>query len=106
MCDCYTHVCDHKDCNTPIDMHLEDFATKRSEVEVFCSSHLPPKSKRIDGVLWEVRRGKSKFRIFVRSLTKNARKHWRGNHYNGGSSSTEEFGKPAKQKKKVKGARI
>lgn len=93
MCDCYQHKCNHNDCNIRIPMHLEDFETEREEVEVFCGSHIPSKSERTDGVVWSVRQGKTKSKIFVRALTKNAKNHWKGNHYNGGCRCIEAFGK-------------
>lgn len=102
MCDCYQHKCNHKDCNVRIPMHLEDYSTGRDEVEVFCGSHIPEKSDRKDGVLWSIGQGKSKSKIFIRALTKDARTHWKGNHYNGdgGCEYIEAFGKPIKKGKK------
>lgn len=93
MCDIYDAKCEKKDCNVLIDMHLEDFATERDEIEVFCGSHTPPKENRRDGVLWKVKKGKSNTRIFVRALTKNARTHWEGNCYNDDCIPIEIFGK-------------
>lgn len=99
MCNCYSHKCDHENCNVLIHMHLEDFETEPREVEVFCGSHIPPKSERLDGVLWSVKHDKSNSRIFVRSLTKNAKRHWRGNCYNGDCKSIEVFGRSKKRGK-------
>jgi len=84
-------------------MHLEDYSTGRDEVEVFCGSHIPEKSERKDGVLWSIGQGKSKTKIFIRSLTQNAKKHWKGNCYNGVGHHElmEEFGeKPLKRVKR------
>lgn len=80
-------------------MHLEDFSTKRKEIEVFCGSHIPEKSERKDGVLWYIGCGKTRSRIFVRSLTENAKKHWKGNCYNGECEPIEIFGKELKKDK-------
>jgi len=77
-------------------MHLEDFSTERNEIEVFCGSHVPEKSKRKDGVLWSIEKGKSRSKIFVRALTENAKSHWEGNCYNGECKPIEVFGKPNK----------
>jgi len=73
-------------------MHLEDFDTERDEVEVFCGSHIPPKSERKDGVVWSVQHGKNNSKIFVRALTQNAKNHWKGNYYNGCCKQVEVFG--------------
>jgi hypothetical protein len=74
-------------------MHLEDFATGREEVKVFCGSHIPPKKERKDGILWKIKKRKSNTRIFVACLTENARRHWEGNCYNGEDSLLEVFGR-------------
>ncbi len=87
MCDVYLHKCNHRGCNTEISMHLEDFATGREEVAVYCGSHIP---KDVVGVLWYysdktcydrglVKRWKQ---AFVRPLTANAYEHQKGNHPN------------------------
>jgi hypothetical protein len=77
-------------------MHLEDFSTDRDEIEVFCGSHIPDKQNRKNGVLWLVGQGKSTTRIFVRSLTRNAKSHWEGNCFNGNCRYIEAFGKSRK----------
>lgn len=91
MCDCYYHKCNHEGCNVRIYMHLEDFSTERNEIEVFCGSHIPDKLNRKDGVLWSIEKGKSKSKIFIRSLTENAKRHWEGNCYNGECEPIEIF---------------
>ena len=93
MCDIYGARCAKKGCSSVIDMHLEGYETGREEVKVFCGSHIPAKKERKDGVLWRIRKGKSHTRIFVVALTKNARKHWNGNCYNGEDSPVELFGR-------------
>ena len=100
MCDCYQHKCNHENYNVRIPIHLEDFSTGRDEVEVFCGSHIPEKSKRKDGVLWRIKQCKSSSKIFVRALTQNAKDHW--NCYNGGCEQIEVFGKPITGKRKRK----
>lgn len=42
MCDCYNHKC--KKCNRLIPMHLGDFNTSASEIDVFCWRHLPKRN--------------------------------------------------------------
>lgn len=91
MCDIYIHKCNHKPCSTTIEMHLEDFATKRAEVEVFCDLHIPKRRK--DGVLWMTKGSNDHTRIFVRCLTNNAKKHHEHNTYNGECYPIEIFGK-------------
>lgn len=49
MCDCYGHTCDADGCSAVIPMHLEDFATDRDEVAVYCEAHAGPGC---DGVIW------------------------------------------------------
>lgn len=78
MCDIYYADC--KVCGKGIDMHLADFSTGRDEVEVFCCDCIP--EARADGVLWLDDDGR---KVFVRSLTGNARQNADGNHPNAGN---------------------
>jgi len=39
MCDCYLHKC--KFCEEKLPVHLGNFETDRSEIEVFCEKHIP-----------------------------------------------------------------
>ena len=78
MCDCYTDYC--RVCKEPIAMHLADFSTDQSEVEVFCGMHIPP--DRSDGVVWMYGDNRCDKRMFVRWLTLNARTYAGGNHPN------------------------
>jgi hypothetical protein len=45
MCDIYCGEC--KICGADLPVHLGDYDTKREEVEVFCSEHLPKKDVRV-----------------------------------------------------------
>jgi len=104
MCDIYYAKC--KGCDAQIDMHLEDFATARKEVEVFCGEHIPDKDVRV----FEMTGPKGKYasfrkgtRIGVRSLTKNAKKHAQGNHPNTAQSMSVVVIDRLGRSRKVKG---
>ena len=88
MCHIYNAECSV--CNKIIDMHLGDYLTDESEVEVFCSEHIPDTNV----VVWK---GKdcwysktrqeylmcgNSIKVGVRLLTDNARKHKDMNHPN------------------------
>jgi hypothetical protein len=86
MCDIYGAKC--QGCGRYIDMHLADFATGRDEVDVWCSYCIP--DDRNAGVVWLDDDGG---RIFVKSLTENARSNWDGNHPNAAwAVAIEAFG--------------
>lgn len=104
MCDIYLAKC--KECYIKTDMHLENFATGRDEVEVFCQKHIPQK----DVYIFETIERKGRYGIFkkgtkigVRSLTENARKHAKGNCPNTGQVmkiiSIDRLGRKRKIKK-------
>jgi len=103
MCDIYMHKCSK--CDIEFDMHLADFDTGRDEVEVFCENHMP--ENRNDGVLWTydddcaVVNGefaKAGGKVFIRSLTDNAKRNWEGNHPNSiTEKAIEVFGKKTKR---------
>ena len=97
MCDIYDHECNKKDCTDKFDMHLEDFATGRDEIEVFCEFHIP--KDKSSGVLWRYRDCDQKNwnKMFVKCLTENAKNHWEGNCFNGECESLMVFGRPGQQ---------
>jgi len=75
-------------------MHLADFDTNPEEIEVYCEDHLP--EDRTDGVVWLINDERASDldgkRIFVRCLTRNAKKNWGGNCFNGSNKFVELFG--------------
>lgn len=88
MCNIYNAEC--STCKKVIEMHLGDYQTKPSEVEVFCNEHIPEK----DIVIWQ---GKdywysvtrqdhlicgNPITVGVRSLTENAGDNKKMNHPN------------------------
>jgi len=97
-------ICENKHCSQEIEMHLADFLTPIDEIEVYCPTHFP--KDRSDGVVWETEphdqdpsiNPKIRSKIFVRCLTDRAKKHWRGNCFNGGCKPVEEFGKKSTNK--------
>lgn len=75
MCDCYFEPC--KSCGKPINMHLGDYETHRSEIVVYCNDclcHGIPYSTRkyFAFCVWKA---KEHGRIAVVSLTKHAWKY-------------------------------
>jgi hypothetical protein len=85
MCDCYEHQCNSPGCEESIPMHLGDYETDREEIEVFCSKHIP--EDKLNGDLWKVQdsddlRYPNDTLIFIRPLTKNAKKNAHHNHPN------------------------
>jgi hypothetical protein len=101
MCDCYEHKC--KKCNVMVPMHLVDFNTDQSEIEIYCPKHIP--KDRSEGTLWLVNDVDSDYptkfkgkKIFVKSLTKNAKENCEGNHPNVYDPvMVEAFGKKVKK---------
>ena len=73
MCDCYAHKC--KECELMLPLHLGDFDTERSEIEVFCEKHLPEEQS--DGWLWEWCDEEGDYpkwsKMFIKWLTLNAK---------------------------------
>lgn len=47
MCDCYEQKCEIIKCTEAIPIHIADFNFPRSDVQVFCSKHLPKKKATI-----------------------------------------------------------
>ena len=41
MCDCYGHKCQHEGCAELIPMHIGDFKHPRTDVEAWCTRHIP-----------------------------------------------------------------
>jgi hypothetical protein len=80
MCNCYDHQC--KECDTYIPIHLEDYDTDPDEIEVFCHRHIPESNVRIFKLTHKEDGLPKGFRIGIRSLTENAKKHEGGNHPN------------------------
>lgn len=88
MCDCYGHQCDHSGCKAVIPMHLEDYATARREVRVYCGKHAGRHtggtayeySDDDDAISAEYVRHWATCRVVPR--TANAREHASGNHPN------------------------
>lgn len=82
MCDIYDHPC--KVCGLKINMHLANYATAQTEIEVFCRKHIPknPKVKiyNITSKLDRMELGTT--RVGVLALTENAENHSEGNHPN------------------------
>ena len=88
MCDCYSHKC--LMCDEYLSMHLADFNTASSEIDVFCDQHIPEDTS--DGVLWEwsdewsedgIEKEPTIYkRMFIRWLTDNAQRNAEGNHPN------------------------
>jgi hypothetical protein len=88
MCEIYEHPC--KICGTPIEIHLGDYDTESSEIEVFCKDHIPKENV----VIWETkakgnRRGvqsicdkNTNAKVGIRALTENAKLNKNGNHPN------------------------
>lgn len=88
MCHIYHAEC--KICSKIIEMHLGDYLTNESEVEVFCNHHLPE----VDVVIWKGKddwysTSKEEYIVIgnpitvgVRSLTENARVNKDINHPN------------------------
>lgn len=83
MCDTYSAKCSHRGCNVYLPIHLEDFATERTEIRVYCKKHLPDHDVRVftfgrllrgDGPLPKA--------MGIRYLTDNARRHRDGNSPN------------------------
>lgn len=69
MCEIYTGKCSI--CGLSIEMHLGDWLTDQSEVEIFCKGHIPKENV----VIWEASNGFIKHKktlVGVRALTKNA----------------------------------
>ena len=90
MCDIYSHQCNYRNCINEIGMHLVDYDTKRDEIRVFCELHIPEERK--NGVVWQIKEPRYKQKIFVESLTENARNNWDGNCFNGRCTPIEQFG--------------
>jgi len=91
MCEIYDHSC--KVCETEIEMHLGDYKTSASEIEVFCYNHIPKgnvvvwDSKEEDkSVRWKERVALSDIytnkKVGVRPLTLNAYLNKDMNHPN------------------------
>lgn len=79
MCDIYMHKC--KKCKVEIDMHLADFDTGQSEIDVYCANHIPTNVE--EGVVWEYGDTKKMGEtVFIHSKTENAKDNWEGNHPN------------------------
>lgn len=87
MCDCYMHRCHGPGCANEVPMHLQDYATAREEVAVYCGQHLDQDPR---GVVWEWSDIASDsepppaewHRCRVVGLTDNAVAHRDGNHPN------------------------
>ena len=61
-------------------MHLGDYKTKRNEIEVFCTEHIPSTNVRVFTLVAETSQGFTKgYSIGVRYLTDNARQNARQN---------------------------
>ncbi len=81
MCEIYTAKCSK--CNKKIEMHLGDYETNQSEVEVFCNEHIPSN----DVVIWQGKKSwysttlqdhlmiGNPITVGVRALTENARRN-------------------------------
>ncbi len=105
MCDIYTATCEV--CGKRIGMHLGDYETKRDEIKVYCSKHIPPNHRHIGSRIMidftnysemvqmardhpehykknENRRSCYEPFIYVESLTDNAWKNRLQNHQNSG----------------------
>jgi len=88
MCDCYLHKC--KFCEEKLPVHLGNFETDRSEIEVFCEKHIPDHNvfiftvvkvfNEIDG-LSEEDKVYVGWKMGIRPLTENA-KCWLLQRYN------------------------
>ncbi len=78
MCNIYAHKCEY--CSTHIEMHLENYETGASEINVYCKRHIPKYLG--GGVKWRWPVGKSRDECFVKFLTDNAREHKYGNSPN------------------------
>jgi hypothetical protein len=80
MCDCYTAKC--KICETLLPLHLGDYETGRTEIEVFCEKHLP----NIDCRIFTLTENEDVYPIGwqmgIRALTDNAREYKDYNHPN------------------------
>jgi len=72
-------------------MHLADFNTDQSEIDVYCGNHIPKDISK--GVVWkrknqnkpidvQIENLSSHKRVFVLCKTKNAAANWNGNHPN------------------------
>lgn len=81
MCDCYMASC--AVCGEPLPVHLADFDTGREEVALFCGEHIPFQDVSVFVVIKRWERDPSEpevgWRMGIRSLTDNARKHAAGN---------------------------
>ena len=51
MCDCYQHKCKNKNCDEHIPVHIEDFNTPSSNVDVYCHRHIP---KHFEGTIEKI----------------------------------------------------
>ena len=78
MCDIYGHKCSK--CDNIIEMHLADYNTDQSEIEVFCGEHIPEDISR--GTIWKYGDKELACRMFVLCKTHNAVRNWDGNHPN------------------------
>ena len=70
MCEIYTEKC--STCGLPIEMHLGDWLTDQSEIEIFCKGHIPKENV----VVWEASNNyikNKKTLVGVRALTQNAK---------------------------------
>jgi hypothetical protein len=47
MCDVFVKKCHHRGCMAMLPVHLENFATPRNEITVFCGKHLPASAVRV-----------------------------------------------------------
>ncbi len=96
MCDIQDLYC--KVCKTPIEIHLGDYETSPSEIEVFCKDHIPKENI----VIWKStsmgrRRGVQSLRdkntyskVGIRALTENAKMNKDINYPNTGKSEIFE----------------
>lgn len=85
MCDCYDHRCDHAGCEVEIPMHLADFDTAPSEIQVFCEKHLPAGAvvhEYSDDETEKAEDAKAWHRCAIVPLTDNAKRNADGNHPN------------------------
>ena len=94
MCDIQPVGC--KVCGTPIEIHLGNWDTSLSELEVFCKDHIPKENV----VIWQSsnrRRGvqsmcekNTYFKVGIRALTNNAKLNKDANHPNTADSEIIE----------------
>lgn len=85
MCDCYTHRCDYEGCEVEIPMHLSDFDTDRTEIQVFCEQHIPAGAvvfEYSDDKTDKEEDAKTWVKCAVVPLTDNAKANADGNHPN------------------------